>query len=169
MEISLATLATIGIVLLLLRWLRRTPTEREAAEAEASVRVATHLFEPDDFAADPRYTMAVESGAVHAEALQRQAATGPVDRIPILLVIVDDIVETWAPQGLVGRLNAEAAAVWHEPLARAAAWSEAPVAVWGRLTGGGSERPFRIDLAWPDHFDPPVAGAASLASDQEDP
>jgi len=154
MEISLATLVIIGILVLLVRWLRRTPAEREDTEAEASVSVSTHLFEPDDFAADPRYTVPVESGAAHAEALQRQAAAGPVDRIPILLAVVDDGVEAWAPQGLVGRLDAATTAAWREPLERAATWSQAPVAVWGRLVGGGSERPFRVELAWPDGFDP---------------
>lgn len=155
MEISLATLAVIALLVLVYRWLRKSPPPVEENE-EVAVRVETHLFEPDDFARDPRYPVPVESGSAHAEALQRQAATGPIDRIPILLAVVGDRVEAWAPQGLVGHLDAATTTAWREPLARAAVWSEAPVAVWGRLTGGGSERPFRVELAWPDSFDPPA-------------
>lgn len=153
MEISLTTLALLVLAYLLYRALRRRSKD------EASVRVHTDLYEPDGLAADPRYDVAVVSGSVHADALRRQAATGPIDRVPMLLAVVDDGVEVWAPEGLVGRLDPATTERWREPLLRAAERADAPVAVWGRLSGGGAERPLRADLAWPDAFadDPPSA------------
>lgn len=148
MEISLTTLAFLGLAYLLYRWLRR---DRGSAE-QASVRVKTNLYEPDGFAEDPRYDVAVVSGTTHADALRRQASTGPIDRVPMLLAVVDDGVEVWAPEGLVGRLDARTASRWRPQLAAAAAEVNAPVAVWGRLSGGGADRPLRADLAWPGGF-----------------
>lgn len=146
MEISLTTLALLVLAYLLYRALRRRPNR------EASVRVHTNLYEPDGFAADPRYDVAVISGPVHADALRRQAATGPIDRVPMLLAVVDDGVEVWAPEGLVGRLDREREEHWRAQLREAAARADAPVAVWGRLSGGGDERPYAAHLAWPDAF-----------------
>lgn len=148
MEISLATLALLALAYLLYRWLRR---DRKAAE-RSSVRVHTNLYEPDGFATDPRYDVPVVSGPSHAEALRRQAATGPIDRVPMLLAVVDDGVEVWAPEGLVGELDPAIADRWGPQLVVAAAEADAPVAVWGRLSGGGADRPLRADLAWPDAF-----------------
>lgn len=155
MEISLTTLALLALAYLLYRWLRR---DRKAAE-RSSVRVHTNLYEPDGFADDPRYDVAVVSVASHADALRRQAATGPIDRVPMLLAVVDDGVEVWAPEGLVGRLDATTTERWRAQLIRAAAEVDAPVAVWGRLSGGGTDRLLRADLAWPDAFagDAPAA------------
>lgn len=146
MEISLGTIGLLVLAYLLYRALRRRP------KREASVRVRTDLYEPDDFAADPHYDVPVVSGSAHANTLRRQAATGPIDRVPMLLAVVDDGVEVWAPEGLVGRLDPGRATRWRGRLQAAAERADAPVAVWGRLSGGGPERPYAAHLAWPDDF-----------------